>query len=182
MAKIKNLNEFKKNETFFLLNERASYIKKLIDEVMAIRKLPVEVLNILEKSGVSVMNLIRSHTELIFVLYRSMFQRAAWEDSSRCEITEDAYFYDEESKKIHTEIKSHVDYVLAHQDNISSLNENKRGIYPPVNDENGNKYYATWSWIKLHAHELSPLIDLMKEAIKTTYFQKFNEHLPKLLS
>lgn len=188
MPKIKNLGDFKQKETYMLLYERVIYIEKLIAQINAIRNLPVEVINYLSGYKVHVFDLIRTHTELVYVLYRSMFQGASWEVgfSQKSKIEPSAYFTDEELKlyeNIFDDVCEHVDKVLAHQDNVSNLitqgvNPPKRGVYPAKPIIEGQEHYVTWNWLKRHAHELSPSLLLMKKAIKTVDYKKFKEQLP----
>jgi predicted transcriptional regulator len=179
---IKNLNEFEYKKTFKLLYERLSEIEKLKNTIESIRGLPIDLYNALFKHNIDVLSLIYVHTKLAFVLYRSMFQSANWEEGISGYISPDAYSYDEDQKNLHDEILKYVDWVLAHQDIIESSSpeeeKNMRGVYPQEpSDENENKY-LTYDLIKYHAHELSPLINLMKEAIKNAYFNKFEEPFP----
>ncbi|MBY0461768.1 MAG: hypothetical protein K2Q34_01120, partial [Alphaproteobacteria bacterium] len=174
---INDLKVFTKEETFILLNERASYIQKLIKDIKTIWDLPIELINELAKHGVDFLDLTRTYTELVFVLYRSMFVASAWE-KQREEISEDAYFYDQIQKDLHRNIIEHVNKILAHQDNVNA--GSRRGIYPRFTDSEGNVFDATWNSITHHAYELIPLIESMKSAIETAYLAKFNKALPLL--
>lgn len=177
---ITNLVEFNNKETFIRLLDRATYIEKLINTILRIRQLftNIEIINFLQNQEIDLTEIIRTHTELIYILYRSMFQSAYWEANCRkVDIDPSAYSYDKnltkENQNIHEEIITHVHKILAHQD----VEHSQRGVYPPITNERGDEFYATWNGFKYHADALKPHIELMKEAIKNTYFFKFKEEL-----
>lgn len=172
MAKIKNLDEFKDKKTYKFLDDRVNYIEELIKQIDAIRTLPSEIEKSLSEHKVETFLLFRAFTELVFILYRSMFQKADWEDGfTWSEITPMAYHYTDEHLRLHSEIINYVDKVLAHQDIIGSCDRMRRAD-SSIQDPNRMDDYMVFNWSDHLANELIPLIILMKNAIKTAFHKK----------
>lgn len=191
MAKIKKLQDFEERKAFILLDERASEIEKIIEQIQVLRKLECDAIQAASQSQSAAEKLsaklkpeldyrflILSLTKLAFLHYRSMFQSAYWEDNSpiKSEIIPIAYSYDDKHEELHKEIVEYTHQVLAHQDIAHCFK--KRGVDWSGSDKYGNNYSVVSNLIPYHADALIPLISLMKNAIRTAYSEKFEEPLP----
>jgi len=172
------LSEFTDEKTFYLLDERASHIEKLILEVEKLRNLPIEIWNIFETYSLSISDFMISHTELICILYRSMFQAASFESGARIPISTDAYNYQAEDEKLHDRIITYADEILAHQDNYNSVKNDSRNIYPETINLNGIDYYIPYRKIEFHADFILALVLKMKKSILDIYYSKFDKKMP----
>ena len=166
---IQDLKEFKDPKTFILLFDRALYIERLIKTIEE---------RLIQLIAIGVHSYF---IDLIYVLYRSMFQKATWENGINKHITTDAYSYTPQDQILHTELLENVDWVLAHQDNLNASASGRRHVYDIMLDKNGVEYTVTYIGRPTLSRNVEPLILLMKTAILKAYKDKFGKDLPILL-
>lgn len=174
--KIRNLSIFKSKDTFIHLYERLFLLEKILIQIDKLRIIDINTINILEKKSISHIEILQNQYILFYVLYRSMFQRAEWEEGINGEICPSSYNLPDKEKnfmKIHNEIIDCVNSNFAHQDYKTF----SRHIYNDPVIQNHKKYQVTLSNLKNHPKGMQMYVKIMIISVREVYKGLFNEDL-----
>lgn len=168
---ITDLNELDERALVFLF-ERTAYIEDMLVELEKIHHIPVQLINNLG-NYINYLRIIRTYTEYISVLYRSLFEKAEWIKGYNWKpIDPQAFFTPTEWvnwKDEHYKIINKVDKDIAHQD----ANTDTRHRYPDIKDESGRVLKVIGNFNQnLLGLELLEKIRIIKEKINKEYKSK----------
>jgi len=162
--------------TLKMLLSRVNRINDLLNQVISFRKIDIKLINSMQGCGIDIFHFPITHTQLAFVLYRSLFQEANWEERCRGhKIRPKAYGFDTNDFKIHSQIQGYANQVLCHQNIETSVKRGTRALYPDEYvKEDGSAFSIVHGTID-HIDILEPLLNKMRDKISEVYLEVFKQ-------